>query len=160
MDYENGINWIPEQEIVDSFFKILSESTNLQTIEINSLTKTTTFYKNQDIGDLRELDVKYECPILCVKLGQRVDDEFNNNSDELIIKTFVIIDSSISADTKELAENYSKIFQRKIKNVLFFENKYQGNLKLISIKSFLVNPYRNGERFEVTWRNFIEIEYR
>ena len=41
MDYENGINWIPEQEIVDSFFKILSESTNLQTIEINSLTKTT-----------------------------------------------------------------------------------------------------------------------
>lgn len=160
MEYENGIDWIPEKEIIDIIFTILSESTNLQIIEIDSLTKSTTFYKNQDIGDLRELDVKYECPILCVKLGQRVDDEFNNNSDELIIKAFVIIDSSISADTKELAENYSKIFQRKIKNILFFENKYQGNLRILGMKGFLVNPYRNGERFEVTWRNFIEIEYR
>ncbi len=160
MEYKNGIDWIPEEEIINIFYNILSQSTNLQTIEIDSLTKTTTFYKNQDIGDLRELEVRYECPIICLKLGQRVDDDFNNNSDELIIKAFVIIDSSVSADTKEIAELNSKNFQRLIKNIIFFENKYQGNLRIISMKGFLVNPYRNGERYEVTWRNFIEIEYR
>ena len=111
MTYSNGINWIPEKEIIDIIFKILSESSNLQTIEVDALTKTTNFYKNQDIGDLRELDVKYECPIICVKLGQRVDDDFNNNSDELIIKALVIIDSSISADIKASAELYSKTFK-------------------------------------------------
>lgn len=160
MEYQNGIDWIPEEEIIDIFYNILSQSTNLQTIEIDSLIKTTNFHKNKDIGDLRELEVRYECPIICLKLGQRVDDDFNNNSSELIIKTFVIIDSSISADTKETAELNSKKLQRLIKNTLFFENKYQGNLRIISMKGFLVNPYRNGERYEVTWRNFIEIEYR
>lgn len=156
--YTEGYEWFPEEELVNYFYNLFSNSELLKNRSINGVDRKTTFYKDQCIDDLQDFDVKYSCPALCVKFGPRVDDNLNQNSSQIDIDALILIDASISAPTKATAEKEALRFKRHIQN-LIYEHRYEGNLIIVGMKTFILNPNQNSENKEVTWRIFIEVKY-
>jgi hypothetical protein len=153
----------PEEIVVDRFYSVLSASAILITraflVGADTVTKTVTFYKNETIADFAKKEIKYSVPAVFVKLGDRVDDSPKTGTIENIITMLVVVDSTFSAPTQLLAEQESRRLSRNIKQVMY-DVKYWPDIRILDVKSFLVNPNVNCEKHQVTWRTYFEIEFR
>lgn len=149
----------PEGEILNRFFGVLSNADILKTRDVSGLTKTTTFYYEETIESVKQTNPSYYPPIICVDLGDRIDDEVMQNSIQNPLRTWVVIDSSVAAGDLKTAKVASRRLQRNIKQVIL-NKKHFGNMIICSFKSFRVNPYQNNELSEVTWRTFVEVDYK
>lgn len=156
--YAEGYDWFPEEEIIQYFYNLFSNSDIIKTRIINGVEKKTQFEKDQLLTDLQNLDVRYSCPFLGLKIGPRVDDALTDNSSQIDIDALVIVDTSISASTRVIAEKESLRFKRHLQT-LIYKNRYESNLIIIGVKSFILNPDQNSENKEITWRSFIEVKY-
>jgi|GEM_PF-6450828 len=152
----NDYNSFPNEDIVNRFHYILSNEPSLQTRVIGGITKPTTFIKDQDIGDLVVLEIALERPLICIKLGSRVDGKSTSNSNNLLIKGLIVVDSSITESTQQLAELASSRLYTNIYQVLFNASHF-GNLIISGWTGFQLNSMKSGELYEVSWRTFYAV---
>jgi len=161
MSVDLDFDWFPEEEIIDSFFNVYSSEPVLITRTIDGATKTTKFFKDELVGDLILKEVKAVPPFICLKIGEKVEDEIDlaSSGNSVIITAWVIVDSVVAARTKLIAEKEAKRLMRNHKQ-LAYNNYPDGNLIIIESHSFLMNNRKNNELHEVHWRTFFKVGYR
>ncbi len=158
---QTGFDWYPEEDIINYFYNLFSAHARLITRTIDDKPKTTKFIKDRLVGDLSKDEVKTLAPYLCIKIGQKVEDEadLESSGDSVIITLWAVVDTVIAARTKLIAEKEGNRFTRNMKKVAYDENP-EANLIIVKSDSFLMNNDKNNDLHEVHWRTYFKVGYR
>lgn len=159
---ERAINfdYQPILEGIDYLYQKLSNKAELQTRTIDNLTKTTYFYDYLTLGDLMKREEKYKAPVVCVTIGQRIDETQDKRSTYRTIDSVILIDSSIAAKTRRTAMRESIKFNEDIVKVVN-ANMVNGKMFLTVSSRIIINPFVNNESLEeVAIRTIVDVEIK
>jgi hypothetical protein len=159
---ERAINYDyqPILDSIDFIYEKLNTNSELQSREIDSLTKTTSFFDYLTLGDLMKREMKYKSPVICVTIGQRIDETQDSRSSKRNIDSVIMIDSAIAAKTRRNAMRESIKFNENICQIID-SNKRNGRMLITVASRIIINPYLNHESLEeVAIRTIAEVKFQ